>query len=123
MTKHKDEFAPFTTLNIEKYLRLIKKSNTWGGEMELSALSRKREFNAIVHQPREEPLIFQNFRSSKVPVIHLSYHNKEHYNSVRLGTDNGKGKAQPILAIEEEEEVVVKKPPKKKQLPGRLRRK
>ncbi|KAG5028749.1 hypothetical protein JHK87_012263 [Glycine soja] len=63
---------------------------TWAGHMELQAASpvtRK-------HVPR---WYIRNFGDRGIRMIHLSYHDGEHYNSVRLKDDPFDGPARPIV--------------------------
>ena len=35
--------------------------------------------------------------AQEAPTIYISYHNGEHYNSVRMASDTGSGPPQPII--------------------------
>ena len=38
--------------------------------------------------------------AQETPTIHISYHDGEHYNSVRMASDTGSGPPQPIVLRE-----------------------
>lgn len=80
--EHKDFFAPFIVQeSFENYCKRMKQLGTWAGNLELQAVSMCFNVNIVVHQlnmPKYEIANHSNART-----IHLSYHNGEHYNSVR----------------------------------------
>ncbi len=100
ISENKESYAPFIEDDetIDQYLEDMAKDSVWGGQMEIQALSAKYQFNIIVHQVDNPIMAFTNFPWGTVPTLHVSYHMGEHYNSVRLITDNeGEGvPAQPI---------------------------
>ena len=53
----------------------------WGGQPELMALSWSRTLNVMVHQ-LSQPSYLVECGQATAPVIHLSYHDGNHYNSV-----------------------------------------
>ena len=60
----------------------MRKNGTWGGNIELQAISLTFQCNIVVHQfemPRYEVMNFPPLQR----VIHLSYHDGQHYASVR----------------------------------------
>jgi OTU domain-containing protein 3 len=67
----------------------MRKNATWGGNIEIQAMSRMLGVNIVIHQadaPRWEVVNWPKDHGS----IHLSYHNGEHYGSVRpLGSYAG----------------------------------
>jgi OTU domain-containing protein 3 len=65
----------------------IEKDGTWGGQLEIQALSVVHNFNCIVHQVDNPIMVFSNYPLGTVKTIHISYHLGEHYNSVRLIND------------------------------------
>lgn len=81
---------------IDQYLSDMSKDGSWGGQIELQALSAKYQFNSIVHQVDNPIMAFQNFKWGTVPTLHFSYHLGEHYNSVRLVDDPCLGPPLPI---------------------------
>lgn len=62
-----------------------KQDGTWGGNLELQALSLHLGRNITVHQAGQRPWVLQNHASA--PMLHVAYHGAEHYNSVRGADD------------------------------------
>ncbi|KAK5576510.1 hypothetical protein RB653_007654 [Dictyostelium firmibasis] len=86
--RNKDMFAPFIDdeefESFEEYIQEMREDATWGGHVEIQAASLAYNVNITIHQmdqPRWE--ITNHFPPEKNKTIHLSYHNDEHYNSVR----------------------------------------
>ncbi|XP_010270456.1 PREDICTED: OTU domain-containing protein 3 isoform X6 [Nelumbo nucifera] len=104
--KHREEFEPFIEDDIpfDEYCQSMEKDGTWAGHMELQAASLVTRSNICIHQfllvckqlmsPR---WYIRNFDNRGIRMIHLSYHNEEHYNSVRLKDDECNGPAKPIV--------------------------
>ena len=83
----KFDFEPFIEDDepFDDYIRRMSRSGTWGGNLELQALSQYLQVNIQIHRADEpiwEIMNFHNVRS-----IHLSYQDGDHYNSVRLKGD------------------------------------
>ncbi len=74
----------------------IEDNRLWGGQLEIQALGDMFKFNYIVHQVEESNIVSEKFPIDKVPTIHLSYHLRKHYNSVRLINDPCNGVPIPI---------------------------
>jgi OTU domain-containing protein 3 len=85
------DFEPFIEDDIpfDVYCLKMRKNATWGGNIEIQALSRHLGVNICIHQadlPRWEV----NNWAKGARQIHLSYHSGEHYASVRpLGSYAG----------------------------------
>ena len=70
---------------------------TWAGHLELQAASLMLRCNLVIHQAGQPAWTISNCPSHAVTAtLHLSYHNGEHWNSVRLADDFGSGAAAPI---------------------------
>ncbi|KAH7445014.1 hypothetical protein KP509_02G102200 [Ceratopteris richardii] len=65
--------------------------------MELQVISLVTQTNICIHLLLSPRWHIQNFESTRVRCIHLSYHDGLHYNSVRRVDDDGEGPAKPIL--------------------------
>jgi hypothetical protein len=80
-----DEFRPFLDTeeqSFDDYCKEMSEDGEWGGNAELQAMSLGFRVNIVIHQldkPRWEVV---NWPLSQ-KTIHLSYHNGEHYSSVR----------------------------------------
>lgn len=71
---------------IDKYLQEMRKDGTWGGNIELYSLSMLLKVNFYIHLYNRPMYIVKNHEYPSRDVF-LSYHDGEHYNSVRLITD------------------------------------
>jgi len=90
MKQNPDDFAGFVIGSFDDHLREMSCDKTWGGHLELMALSRALGANITVHQlhsPRYDILASTSATGATpnkvTPTLHVSYHNGEHYNSVR----------------------------------------
>mmetsp|Transcript_511 Transcript_511/g.861 ORF Transcript_511/g.861 Transcript_511/m.861 type:complete len:290 (-) Transcript_511:2754-3623(-) len=97
MQAHKEYFSPFVEddWDFDDYVMKMRKEGTWGGNMELQALSLCLEVNIKIHMFGRPLWEISNFAQDR-GCIHLSYHDGDHYNSVRLMTDTHQEPAQPI---------------------------
>lgn len=97
---HPNDFAAFIEDDepFEDYCQRLREDGTWAGNIELQAASLLYEVNISVHQAEQPVWTIQNFegKGQKARTIHLSYHNGDHYNSVRLADDFGDGAAQEV---------------------------
>jgi OTU domain-containing protein 3 len=84
MEAEPDEFAPFVEddKTFDAYLSDMRSDAVWGGHMELQGLSRAFAVNLVVHQLGSQPWEIRNFPPT-ARTLHLSYHDGEHYSSVR----------------------------------------
>ena len=91
--RHEDEFAPFMSFGESEeeedadfcaYLERMKSDGEWAGQVELIAASQALNVNIVVHQ-FDNPTYRIESRSSsgRARDVHVSYHDGEHYNSVR----------------------------------------
>jgi len=102
---NKDQFSPFMPdMDFSDYVSKIRRDGFWGGNMELAAAAGKWDVNIIVHNfqaPRYE--VSSPKKNSKTKEIHISYHEGEHYCSVRGEDDENFGPPKPIkIKIKEE---------------------
>ncbi len=84
------DFCPYVDKeDLQDYTQKLEKDGTWGGQLEITALSKQFKFNAIVHQVGNPDLmIFNHKPPGSVPTIHISYHLGRHYNSIRRQDDD-----------------------------------
>lgn len=68
--------------------------------MELQAASMVLTSNIHIYQAGQPRWTIKNHLDSS-PTLHLSYHDGEHYNSVRLFDDYSSGVPQPITSLQE----------------------
>jgi len=93
---HPDDFVPFVEHDgsFTEYVENMRKSETWGGDVEIQALVRMHEVHIWVHQPAQEnptdacPLLKFSYSdaTSETKVAQLAYHPNyhagKHFNSV-----------------------------------------
>eukprot|EP00826_Nyctotherus_ovalis_P025167 TRINITY_DN1946_c0_g2_i8.p1 TRINITY_DN1946_c0_g2~~TRINITY_DN1946_c0_g2_i8.p1 ORF type:complete len:329 (-),score=88.42 TRINITY_DN1946_c0_g2_i8:92-1078(-) len=85
--QNEDYFAPFVENDglFEDYVAEMKKDAVWGGNIEIQAFTMLYSMNAVVHIYNQPAYIFETKEPQKA--IHLSYHQGDHYNSVRFADD------------------------------------
>ncbi|XP_074304438.1 OVARIAN TUMOR DOMAIN-containing deubiquitinating enzyme 7 isoform X2 [Silene latifolia] len=95
--KNREMFEPFIEDEVpfEQYCQSMEKDGTWAGHMELQAASLVTRNNICIHLHRSPRWCIQNF-GCHGSMIHLSYHDGEHYNSVRMKEDPCDGPARPV---------------------------
>jgi len=96
MRENPDDFQPFVMGDWNAYLAKMDKDGTWGGHLELSAASRALQVNITIHQLNAPRLDIRNQGSPTARTFHLSYHNHEHYSSVRDLSDVAQSGATDI---------------------------
>ncbi|KAF9601698.1 hypothetical protein IFM89_022118 [Coptis chinensis] len=98
IVKHREDFEPFIEDGVpfDEYCKSMEEESTWAGNMELQAASLVTRSNICVHRIMEPRWYIRNFHYH-ARIIHLSYHNEEHYNSVRSKEDPCNGPAQTIV--------------------------
>jgi len=75
MCANKDDFAPFIEddKTFDDYIQEMSKLGTWGGNLELQALSIVLGVNIRIHMLNAPIWEIMNF-DANAPTIHLSYH-------------------------------------------------
>ncbi|KAL1536511.1 ubiquitinyl hydrolase 1 [Salvia divinorum] len=96
---NREMFEPFVEDEIpfDDYCQSMGEDGTWAGHMELQAASLVTHSNICIHRNMSPRWYIQNFDKQDAPMIHLSYHDGEHYNSVRSKDDTCSGPARPIV--------------------------
>ncbi|KAL7231779.1 hypothetical protein ACSBR2_009919 [Camellia fascicularis] len=97
--KNREMFEPFIEDEVpfDEYCQSMEKDGTWAGHMELQAASLVTHSNICIHRISSPRWYIQNFDNREAQMVHLSYHDGEHYNSVRLKEDTCTGPARPII--------------------------
>ena len=72
-------------------MRNLGENGAFGGNDVLVAFARLHRVNIIIHQLNEPCWQVTGTSSSSSPELHVSYHNGDHYSSVRQITDAGEG--------------------------------
>ena len=107
---------------IARYIRLMGLSGTWGGQLEMSILANYYKFNVIIHQIDSEDMAqeFHPWDTKGLKILHLAYHRRRHYTSVRSNKDPGRGPAtnfpidHPLIKVREKLAAKAKKPEENK---------
>lgn len=97
--EHREEYEPFLEDEVpfDDYCKNMRETSTWAGHMELQVISSVTHTNICIHRLSFPRWHIQNFKSTEARCIHLSYHNGEHYNSIRKKDDMGHGPAKSIM--------------------------
>lgn len=100
MRENPEDFEPFVDTDEydswEGYLSAMAAEGEWGGHMELIALSKALRVNLCVHQLDAARWEITNFPPSRRR-LHVSYHDGNHYNSVRLASDDKASRAESMV--------------------------
>ncbi|VDO36022.1 unnamed protein product [Onchocerca flexuosa] len=83
MINHRSHFEPFIDVPFDRYVNDLSRPGTYAGQDALVAFARLHEVNIIIHQLNRPLWKIQGSEDSNAPEVHLSYHNGEHYSSVR----------------------------------------
>ncbi|XP_021897547.1 OTU domain-containing protein 3 isoform X3 [Carica papaya] len=99
IVKNREMFEPFIEDDVpfDEYCQSMEKDGTWAGHMELQAASLVTHSNICIHRNMSPRWYIRNFDHNGARMIHLSYHDEEHYNSVRLKEDTCSGPARPVI--------------------------
>eukprot|EP01102_Stenamoeba_stenopodia_P009749 TRINITY_DN2887_c0_g1_i1.p1 TRINITY_DN2887_c0_g1~~TRINITY_DN2887_c0_g1_i1.p1 ORF type:complete len:458 (+),score=135.73 TRINITY_DN2887_c0_g1_i1:165-1538(+) len=81
---NREQFEPFIIdMSFDAYCKQMSTLGTWGGNIELQAASLALQVNITVHQLDHPQWQIVNFFEGSYPMINLSYHDGQHYNSLR----------------------------------------
>ncbi|XP_030498782.1 OVARIAN TUMOR DOMAIN-containing deubiquitinating enzyme 7 isoform X6 [Cannabis sativa] len=96
--RNREMFEPFIEDEVpfDDYCLNMEKDGTWAGHMELQAASLVTRSNICIHRSMSPRWYIRNFEDQCFHMVHLSYHDGEHYNSVRSKEDSCEGPARPI---------------------------
>ncbi|XP_022844734.1 OTU domain-containing protein 3 isoform X2 [Olea europaea var. sylvestris] len=96
---NREKFEPFIEDEVpfDEYCKSMGEDGTWAGHMELQAASLVTHTNICIHRHMSPRWYVQNFDKREARMIHLSYHDGEHYNSVRSKDDTCSGPARPFV--------------------------
>ncbi|XP_039000814.1 OVARIAN TUMOR DOMAIN-containing deubiquitinating enzyme 7 [Hibiscus syriacus] len=99
IVKKREMFEPFIEDDVpfDEYCQSMEKDGTWAGHMELQAASLVTRRNICIHRNMSPRWYIKNFDDRATRMVHLSYHDEEHYNSVRSKEDPCNGPAIPIV--------------------------
>ncbi|XP_010464392.1 PREDICTED: OTU domain-containing protein 3-like isoform X2 [Camelina sativa] len=99
IVKNREMFEPFIEDDVpfDDYCKTMDEDGTWAGNMELQAASLVTRSNICIHRSMSPRWYIRNFEDTRTRMIHLSYHDGEHYNSVRSKEDACEGPARPVV--------------------------
>lgn len=87
---HREQFEPFVEDNksFDDHVKQLSKPGTYGGNDSIVAFSRHHGVDIVIHQLNERCWVIQgqHYSTSKhedPKELHISYHNGDHYSSVR----------------------------------------
>ena len=101
MKDNREDFEPFVEddISFDEHMRDLSQPCTFGGNDSIVAFARLHDLTVVIHQ-LDKPL-WQVFSEggNRNKELHISYHNGDHYNSVRKsGEVDGNGPANVHLA-------------------------
>jgi len=110
MRDHREDFEPFMEDNVtfQDHLRDLSEPGVYGGNDSIVAFARLHNLTAVIHQ-LNKPLWKIHGGRNGLPCdreVHISYHNGDHYNSVRRAGDNIGPARIRVACAEEGREVV-----------------
>ena len=81
---HRTMYEPFMEDDepFDDYVNRMEENGEWAGNVELQAASMELGVNIRIYQEGQTPWTVKNHPDS-APLLHLSYHDGSHYNSVR----------------------------------------
>jgi hypothetical protein len=85
-------------LSFYSYVQRMRHPGRWGSQLELMALCQRHNVNAIVHQSGR-PAYEMGNAARDARCIQLSYHDGEHYNSIRFAFDLSPGQPAQHLSL------------------------
>ena len=85
MRRNREDFEPFVVdeISFDRHLELLAQDGTFGGNDSIVAFSRLKDATVVIHQLNEPLWQVRSDESKSKIELHISYHNGDHYNSVR----------------------------------------
>ena len=94
MRDHKEDFEPFLVddVSFQRHLSLLSEDGTYAGNDSIVAFARLYNVTVVIHQLNEPPWQVTNdsvdAKAAETRELHVSYHNGDHYNSVRKANEH-----------------------------------
>jgi len=114
--QNRDYFAEFIAGNFNEYINRMRQDGTFGDHVEIQACAEIYNRPVEIYCNDENPLnLFQNSYATDTPPIRLSYHQRNHYNSVidpncpTAGVGLGFSDLKPGMADKMQVEEAIKK--------------
>jgi OTU domain-containing protein 3 len=97
---HRTMYEPFMEDDepFDDYVNRMEENGEWAGNVELQAASMELGVNIRIYQEGQTPWTIKNHPDS-APLLHLSYHDGSHYNSVR--SINGLTQASDVQQVKD----------------------
>lgn len=100
MRQHRSDFEPFVEddISFDSHLSSLSENGTFGGNDSIVAFARLHDCTVVIHQLNKPLWQIHGGRNGSPGKheVHISYHNGDHYNSVRRIGDLGPGPPQRI---------------------------
>eukprot|EP01122_Echinamoeba_exundans_P002502 TRINITY_DN12443_c0_g1_i1.p1 TRINITY_DN12443_c0_g1~~TRINITY_DN12443_c0_g1_i1.p1 ORF type:complete len:417 (+),score=71.20 TRINITY_DN12443_c0_g1_i1:3-1253(+) len=95
--QNEEDYAPFIEddRTLDAYLAEMSRNAVWGGHLEIHAASMLWNVNVCIHQ-LDQPRWEMRNHDGNVRFIHLSYHDGEHYSSVRRRDEPASHSGAPL---------------------------
>lgn len=105
MKEHRNDFEPFVEDDIpfDQHLHNLGQPGTYAGNDAIVAFAKLHELVIVIHQLNTPLWQVKGTDKPNATELHLSYHNGDHYNSVRKIGDNTQGPASIRLAVSQHE--------------------
>ncbi|VDD96332.1 unnamed protein product [Enterobius vermicularis] len=87
MIANRKHFEPFIDIPFERYTESLGRSGTYAGQDALVAFAKLHKVNIVIHQLNSPLWQIEGSENENARELHLSYHNGEHYSSVRCFGD------------------------------------
>eukprot|EP00123_Amoebidium_parasiticum_P022622 comp91289_c0_seq1/m.48560 comp91289_c0_seq1/g.48560 ORF comp91289_c0_seq1/g.48560 comp91289_c0_seq1/m.48560 type:complete len:349 (-) comp91289_c0_seq1:15-1061(-) len=99
MKAHRADFEPFVEDDVpfDKHISDLAEDGTFGGNDSIVAFARLMGVNVSIHQLDAPRWNIATDNDTRKPVVHLAYHNYEHYSSVRPSDSGARPKAPPVV--------------------------
>lgn len=100
MKEHRNDFEPFVEDDVpfDQHLHNLSQPGTYAGNDAIVAFAKLHELVIVIHQLNTPLWQVKGTDKPNAVELHLSYHNGDHYNSVRKIGDNTQGPASIRLA-------------------------
>jgi len=83
MIAHRGDFEPFIDMPFNRYMDNLSRLGTYAGQDALVAFARLHRVSIMIHQLNSPLWLIEGGGGGCDGELHLSYHNGEHYSSVR----------------------------------------
>ena len=97
MVLHREDFEPFVEDDVpfDEHIASMRTTRTFAGNDAIVAFSRIHAVHIIIHQLNSSCLHFHGSDRLDARQLHISYHNGNHYNSIRWLEDGNNETARP----------------------------